>query len=332
MNIDYSLYKKISIKKKEEIIKFIKDKFEINLAKALKIDRVSAPIMINTSSGLNDDLSGKERKIQFTPLYAKEQVEIVQSLAKWKRKALHDYGYHEGEGIYTDMNAIRQDDQMDEIHSLYVDQWDWEKIINKKNRTIFYLKQVVNRIVSVLAKTNDQLIKKYPIFDYKVTNKCFFIKAETLREKYPNHTPKEREYLITKEYKTVFIIGIGKKLKDKTIHDFRAPDYDDWSLNGDLLLYHDVLDIALEVSSMGIRVDKESLVSQLKEMDLLERLNFPYHQNVLNETYPLSIGGGIGQSRICLLLMQQAHIGEIQASYWSEEEINKQKNKGIILL
>lgn len=324
-------YIDLSILQKQKYIKLIKDKFERQLAHQLALTRVSAPLLVTKESGLQDDLSGVERKVSFDILKDGKEIEIVQSLAKWKRMALKKYDFPVHMGLYTDMTAIRRDDKMDETHSIYVDQWDWEKIILEKDRTISYLKKTIKRIVKAICDTSDFL--KIKGFDgVEICKDVHFISSQELLDMYPDKTDKEREYLITKKYKTVFIIGIGDDLSDGKPHDMRAPDYDDWSLDGDLLFYHEVLDMALEISSMGIRVDKETLVKQLEKSGKTERLEYAYHKSILSDELPLTIGGGIGQSRLCMLLLGRAHIGEVQASYWDKETIKQCKKLKIALL
>ena len=280
---------------------------------------------------MQDDLSGIERSVSFDILKYGKELEIVQSLAKWKRMALKKYDFAVHKGLYTDMTAIRRDDKVDATHSIYVDQWDWEKVIVRKDRTIQFLKDTVKKIVKAIAETSDFLRTKG--FDaVSISKDVFFISSQELLDMYPDKTDKEREYLITKEHKTVFITEIGDDLSDGKPHDMRAPDYDDWSLDGDLLFYHEVLDIALEISSMGIRVDSESLVYQIEESGKLERFAYKYHQSVLKDELPLSIGGGIGQSRLCMLLLGRAHIGEVQASYWDKETVKECEKLQIELL
>ena len=324
-------YKKLSVLETQKYIKFIKDKFERKLAEELDLTRVSAPLLVTKESGLQDDLSGVERKVSFDILKDGKELEIVQSLAKWKRMALKKYDFPVHKGLYTDMTAIRRDDKMDETHSIYVDQWDWEKVIVRKDRTIDYLKKTVKKIVKAIADTSEFLRSKG--FDgIEICRDVFFITAQELEDLYPGKTDKEKEYLITKQHKTVFIIGIGDDLSTGKPHDKRAPDYDDWSLDGDLLFYHEVLDIAMELTSMGIRVDKESLIYQLEKSGKQERLEYAYHKAILSEELPLTIGGGIGQSRLCMLLLGRAHIGEVQASYWDKETLEQCKRLGIELL
>jgi len=324
-------YTQMSVFEKQKYIKIIKDKFERKLAKALDLTRVSAPLLVTQESGLQDDLSGVERKVTFDIKKDGKELEIVQSLAKWKRYALKKYGFEMHKGLYTDMIAIRRDDKMDEIHSIYVDQWDWEKIIARRDRSIEYLKRTVRKIVKAICDTS-AVLKKQGFDCVQLSYDVHFITTQQLLDMYPDKTDKEREYLITKQYKTVFIIGIGDKLSDGKPHDLRAPDYDDWSLDGDLLFYHEVLDMALEISSMGIRVDKKALLDQLKKADKEERLEYDFHQQIIKDELPLTIGGGIGQSRLCMLLLGRAHIGEVQASYWDKDTVKKCKKMGIELL
>ncbi|MBQ8909277.1 MAG: aspartate--ammonia ligase [Clostridia bacterium] len=324
-------YREISIIEKQKYIKLIKDKFERKLAKELDLTRVSAPLLVTKESGLQDDLSGVERKVSFDILKDGKELEIVQSLAKWKRMALKKYAFPVHKGLYTDMTAIRRDDKMDETHSIYVDQWDWEKVITRKDRTIDYLKATVKKIVKAVADTSKVLkAKGFDCVD--ICEDVHFITSQELLDMYPGTTDKEREYLITKQYKTVFIMGIGDDLSDGKPHDMRAPDYDDWGLDGDLLFYHEVLDMALEISSMGIRVDRETLLKQIEKSGKTERLEYAYHKAILSEELPLTIGGGIGQSRLCMLLLGRAHIGEVQASYWDCETVEKCKELKIELL
>ena len=316
----------------EIAIKFIKDNFEKELAKALKLTRVSAPLFVFPETGLNDNLNGYERAVRFDVQDIGKEVEIVQSLAKWKRMALAKYGFQAETGLYTDMNAIRRDETLDAIHSVYVDQWDWEKVITAEDRNEEYLKAAVRSIYGAVLRTAKELEKKYPVLDCYFPDKISFVSTYELEEKYPELTPKERENAAAKEYGAVFVMQIGGRLKNGEKHDGRAPDYDDWSLNGDIILYNRVLQSAFEISSMGIRVDRESLISQLKAENAEDRLNFEFHKLLISGALPLTIGGGIGQSRLCMLLLQKAHIGEVQVSVWPEKEINKCKAKGITLL
>ena len=316
----------------QRAIKVIKDTFQVKLSEALNLDRVTAPLMVTKESGINDDLNGIERKVHFTMKEIGGTAEVVQSLAKWKRMALYRYGYEAGEGIYTDMNAIRRDDECDNMHSLFVDQWDWEKVITRKDRQFDYLKATVKKIVEALYETNEAVKAKYPVLSTEIKKDVFFITTQELEDMYPDKTPKEREDLIVKEHKTVFLMQIGDKLKSGEKHDGRAPDYDDWALNGDILFWNDVLGCAFEVSSMGIRVDEKSLHEQLIKADALDREQFPFHKGRLEGKLPLTIGGGIGQSRICMLLLGKAHIGEVQVAIWPEEMRESCKAHGIKLL
>ena len=309
-----------TIRETEVAIKEIKDHFERALAKSQHLTRVSAPLFVKPESGLNDNLNGVERPVAFG---IKEQndtpVEIVHSLAKWKRYALKRYGFHSGEGLYTDMNAIRRDEDTDNIHSIYVDQWDWEKIIDKNQRTLDYLKITVQHILKALKDTERELDIVFENLEPFVYEEVFYITTQELEDKYPDKSPKEREFLITKEHKTVCLMQIGDKLRSGKPHDGRAPDYDDWHLNADILLYYPILDCVVEISSMGIRVDAKSLKEQLKKAGCEDRIKLPFHQMLLQQELPLTIGGGIGQSRICLILLNKAHIGEVQVSQWSDE-------------
>ena len=316
----------------EIAIKFVKDTFERDLADKLNLTRVSAPLFVFPHTGLNDNLNGYERRVNFDIKNIKEEVEIVQSLAKWKRNALARYEFLPHTGLYTDMNAIRRDEDLDTMHSAYVDQWDWEKIISREDRTVDFLKKTVKEIYEVIKTLEHKVSKEHPHLYNELPEDIFFITAEELLQKYPDKTPSEREYLITKEHKAVFILGIGKKLSNGEPHDGRAADYDDWDLNGDILLYYDVLDIAFEISSMGIRVDEKSIVSQLKAKNEEYKMENPYVQDILNQRLPLTIGGGIGQSRLCMYMLRKAHIGEVQSSIWSDEDVEELKKANIILL
>ena len=316
----------------EIAIKFVKDTFERLLADKLNLTRVSAPLFVFPKTGLNDNLNGYERRVNFDIKNIDSEVEIVQSLAKWKRNALKRYGFVNHTGLYTDMNAIRRDEDLDTMHSAYVDQWDWEKIISREDRTIDYLKNTVKDIYEVIKELENKVVLKFPKLYVELPKDIYFITSEELLQKYPDKTPQEREYLITKEKKAVFIMNIGNKLSNGEPHDGRAADYDDWALNGDILLYYDVLDIAFEISSMGIRVDEKSIVSQIKEHHEEEKLNNPYVQDVINSRLPLTIGGGIGQSRLCMFMLRKAHVGEVQASVWSDEDIEILKENNITLL
>ncbi len=316
----------------QSAIAFVKDKFSTELCNSLDLSRVSAPLFVKQGSGLNDDLNGVERPVSFDILETGETAEIVHSLAKWKRMALLKYGFSLHTGLYTDMNAVRRDEICDNIHSIYVDQWDWEKIITAEDRNIDYLKATVRSIYGALLRTAKAVSERYPVIENYLPEKISFITTYELEEKYPDLTPKERENAAAKEYGAVFVMQIGGRLKNGEKHDGRAPDYDDWSLNGDILLYNKVLDSAFEISSMGIRVDRESLLSQLKAENAEERTKYEFHQLLLSGALPLTIGGGIGQSRLCMYLLQKAHIGEVQVSIWPEKEISKCKRMGIDLL
>ena len=323
---------KLGLLETEIAIKYVKDTFEKELALELNLTRVSAPLFVYPESGLNDYLNGFERVVKFDVLDIKKDVEIVQSLAKWKRNSLKKYNFEAETGLYTDMNAIRRDEELDAIHSIYVDQWDWEKIIIESERTTSYLESVVRKIYKVIKTTLDKVNKKFSVLSATLPLDIFFIDSEDLLKMYPNNTPKERENLITKKYGAVFIKGIGDKLSNGMPHDGRAADYDDWSLDGDLLFYHEVLDCALEISSMGIRVDSEALLKQIEKSKKHERLQLDYHKLILVGELPLSIGGGIGQSRLCQLLLGRAHIGEVQASYWDKQTVKECEELGIELL
>ena len=322
-----------TIKQTEKAIKEVKDYFERALADALHLTRVSAPLFVKPSSGLNDNLNGVERPVAFG---IKEQnddiVEIVHSLAKWKRMALKDYGFEMGEGLYTDMTAIRRDEETDNIHSLYVDQWDWEKIIDKTERNEETLREVVFRIYMAIKQTEYYICGKYHFMDPFLPSEISFVTTQELEDRWPDKTAKERENLIAKERGAVFIMKIGGKLLSGERHDGRAPDYDDWELNGDILVYYPVLDMALELSSMGIRVDEKSLARQLELAGCQDRAELAYHKAVLNKELPYTIGGGIGQSRICMFFLQRAHIGEVQSSIWPEDVLEIAKAGGIHIL
>ena len=319
----------LDLKQTELGIKQIKDFFQMNLSSELRLRRVTAPLFVLKGMGINDDLNGVERAVSFPIKDLNDaQAEVVHSLAKWKRMTLADYHIEPGYGIYTDMNAIRSDEELGNIHSLYVDQWDWERVITREDRSIDFLKEIVNRIYAAMIRTEYMVYEMYPQIKPCLPQKLHFIHAEELRQLYPEMESKDRENIITKKYGAVFIIGIGGKLGDGKKHDGRAPDYDDYSsisdnglpgLNGDLLLWNEVLQRAIELSSMGIRVDKEALQRQLKEEGEEKRLELYFHKRLMNGTLPLSIGGGIGQSRLCMYYLRKAHIGEIQASIWPDE-------------
>ena len=314
-------------------IKTVKDYFQTSLAYELDLLRVSAPLFVDKNSGLNDNLNGVERPVAFDLKEDKSiEAEVVHSLAKWKRYALKRYGFKTYEGLYTDMVAIRRDEDLDNIHSVYVDQWDWEKIIDKSDRNIEYLKDTVRHIYSALKKTEKYMAIQFDYIEEILPKDIFFITAEELLQNYPDKTPKEREYCIAKEHGAVFIMQVGKYLSNGERHDGRAPDYDDWDLNGDIMVYYPVLDIALELSSMGIRVDENSMASQLKKANCEDRANLPFHKAILNKELPYTIGGGIGQSRICMFFLRKAHIGEIHCSLWTKDIQDKAKENGILLL
>ena len=316
----------------QKAISFIKKTFQERLANTLRLKRVSAPLFVTEGSGLNDNLSGKERPVTFDIPAVGESAQVVHSLAKWKRMALKEYRFYVGNGLYTDMNAIRRDEDLDNIHSIYVDQWDWERVITKEQRTREYLIDTVEKIVATICDTNELLKVDFPSLCATLNRQVKVIDSEELLQLYPNLDAKEREYRITKEFGTVFIIGIGGKLSNGLPHDSRAPDYDDWNLNGDILFYNEVLDRAFEISSMGIRVDAESLDRQLKLAGCDERRALPFHKSLLSGELPLTIGGGIGQSRLCMLMMGSAHIGEVQSSIWDQETIEACRKAGIRLL
>lgn len=314
-------------------IKTVKDFFQNLLAERLNLLRVSAPLFVDPRSGLNDNLNGVERPVAFDIMYQDgREGEIVHSLAKWKRYALKKYGFSAGEGLYTDMSAIRRDEITDNIHSIYVDQWDWEKIITKEERNLDTLKDVVRTVYKVLRKTEKYLAIQYDYIEEILPHDIFFITTGELEEMFPNYTPKEREYYIAKAKGAVCVMQIGDKLGDGKPHDGRAPDYDDWALNADIIVYYPVLDIALELSSMGIRVDKKALTEQLEKAGCPERAELPFHKAVLTEELPFTIGGGIGQSRICMFFLRKAHIGEVQCSLWPEEVMAEAEKKGLQLL
>jgi aspartate--ammonia ligase len=332
----------VDVEQTELAIKQIKDFFQANLSTALRLRRVTAPLFVLKGLGINDDLNGVERAVNFPVKdLGDAHAEVVHSLAKWKRLALADYNIEPGYGIYTDMNAIRADEELDNIHSLYVDQWDWERVITAKDRNIEFLKKIVRSIYDAMLRTEYLVNETYPQIKPILPDEIHFIHAEELFQKYPNLSPKDREDAICKEYGAIFIIGIGGKLSNGKEHDLRAPDYDDWTtigenglpgLNGDLLVWNDILGHALELSSMGIRVDKESLVRQLKEKGKEDRLNLYFHKRLMEGTLPLSVGGGIGQSRLCMFLLRKAHIGEIQASIWPTDMRKKCREAGFPLI
>ncbi len=321
----------LDIRETEIAIKKVKDFFERDLAIGLNLTRVSAPLFVDASTGLNDNLNGTERPVGFS-LYSGEHFEIVHSLAKWKRFALKYYGFNIGEGLYTDMNAIRRDEDTDNIHSLFVDQWDWEKIITKEDRNEETLKNTVKTIYDTLKHTENYICREYNFIDKFLPENITFITSQELLDKYPTLPTKERENKAAKEFGAVFVSQIGGVLSNGEIHDGRAPDYDDWSLNGDIIVYNPMLDQAFELSSMGIRVDEDSLLKQLQIRGCESRKNFPFHKALLNGELPYTVGGGIGQSRMCMFFLRKAHIGEVQSSYWSHEISMKCKENNINLL
>lgn len=324
---------KLSPKETQNAIKYIRDRFQKEFGRTLNFTRVSAPLFVDKASGLNDNLNGVERPVSFDMLsIPNQEIEIVQSLAKWKRLALHQYGFENHEGFYTNMNAIRRDEILDNTHSCYVDQWDWEMVISKEERTLDTLKTVVRKIFKVIKYMEHEVWYQFPQAVYHLANDVHFITSQELEDKYPSLSAKHREDAITKEFGCVFIVQIGHTLKGGQPHDLRAPDYDDWTLNGDLLFWHDALQSALEISSMGIRVDEKSLEEQCVIANCKERLNLPFHKKIMNHELPYTIGGGIGQSRLCMLLLNRAHIGEVQASLWPQEMIEACKKNNIHLL
>ena len=316
----------------QRAIAFIKSTFQTNLSNALNLRRVSAPLFVADNSGLNDNLNGVERPVSFDIPDVGLNAEVVHSLAKWKRLALKRYGFHPGKGLYTDMNAIRRDEEVDNLHSVYVDQWDWEKIITREDRNVDYLKSSVQAIVGAVCETCEALDVAFPSLHGKLEREVCFLTTQELEDRWPEKTPKEREDAICREHHTVFLMQIGGKLRSGEKHDGRAPDYDDWALNGDILMWNPVLEKAFEISSMGIRVDEESLAQQLKLAGCEERAELPFHKMLLNGELPLTMGGGIGQSRLCMLMIGTCHIGEVQASLWDEETLRGCEAAGIALL
>ncbi|MEA3407254.1 MAG: aspartate--ammonia ligase [Chloroflexota bacterium] len=331
-----------NLRETEKAIKMIKDHFQEGLARALNLSRVTAPILVPGATGINDYLTGTEEPVRFHVKALKGEAEIVQSLAKWKRLALGEYAFEHGEGLYTDMNAIRPDEILDNLHSIYVDQWDWERIITAEERNIPFLKEIVRDIYDVILDTEEYICDAYPSLPAPyLPNEISFIHSEELQTRYPDLSPREREDAICRQEGAVFIIGIGATLSDGQPHDERAADYDDWStetgdgkrgLNGDLLVWYPLLDCAMELSSMGIRVDKESLLTQLEIKEEMEKLDLYFHRKLMAGELPLTIGGGIGQSRLCMLFLRRAHVGEVQASLWPEEMIKACEEHGIFLL
>ena len=323
----------LNLRQTQEAIKYIRDTFQKEIGRALQLSRISAPLFVPKSSGLNDNLNGVETPVSFIiPQMPNEEIEVVHSLAKWKRMALKKYGFKMHEGLYTNMNAIRTDEEVDNLHSYYVDQWDWEKIISKEERNEETLKRHVLKIFKVIKHMEHEVWYKYPHAVNRLPDKIHFFTSQELEDRYPDLTPTERETAMCKEYGCIFVMGVGKKLKSGIKHDGRAPDYDDWDLNGDILFWFEPLKCALEISSMGIRVDEDSLVKQLETENCLDRLQLPYHQQIMNKELPYTIGGGIGQSRLCMLLLKKAHVGEVQASIWPQEMIDECSKHNINLL
>ena len=316
----------------QRAIALTKEIFQGEFVETLHLQRVSAPLFVRSTSGLNDDLSGKERAVSFDVPAIGADAQVVHSLAKWKRLALQKYGFGIHEGLYTDMNAIRRDEDLDNIHSIYVDQWDWERIITREDRTPEYLKQTVQAIVDVICDASEALKKEFPQIGIQLKREVSFITSQELEDLYPDNTPEEREALYAKEHKTIFIMQIGDKLRSGKPHGMRAPDYDDWTLNGDIIFWNDVLGIAFEISSMGIRVDPAAMDSQLRKAGCDHRRELPFHQMLLEDKLPLTIGGGIGQSRLCMLLIGCAHIGEVQTSLWDADTLRICQENNIPLL
>ena len=322
----------LSLYETQTAIGGIKRIFEDNLSRQLNLKRVSAPLFVEPQSGLNDDLNGIERPVEFDIKETGTNAQIVQSLAKWKRMALYQYGFPAGEGLCTDMNAVRRDEEMDNLHSIYVDQWDWEKVIDRSSRNEETLKNAVIAIVHAMCDTADKISEMFPALSVKLSRNVKFITTQQLEDMYPDLSPKERENVYVKEHKTVFIMQIGVTLQSGNKHDGRAPDYDDWTLNGDIMLWSDILDCAVELSSMGIRVDEQTLDAQLSKANCDNRRNLFYHKMLLDGKLPLTMGGGIGESRLCMILLQKAHIGEVQVSVWDKATISGCKAAGIKLL
>ncbi|WP_125765136.1 MULTISPECIES: aspartate--ammonia ligase [Levilactobacillus] len=325
---------KLSVRETQTAIRYIRETFQEEFGKQLNLSRLSAPMFVEKATGLNDNLNGIEKPVSFTmaDMGADDTIEIVHSLAKWKRVALKRYGFNLHEGLYTNMNAIRKDEDLDNFHSAYVDQWDWEKVITKEERTEATLKQTVRTIFKVIKHMEHEVWYKFPEAVHHLPDEIHFITTQELEDMYPTMTPRERENAISKKLGCVFLMKIGDALKSGKRHDGRAPDYDDWQLNGDIMFWYEPLQQAIEISSMGIRVDAASMKRQLKLAHAEDRLSLPYHQMVLNEEVPYTIGGGIGQSRLCMLLLGKAHVGEVQAALWPQEMIDKCEANGIHLL
>lgn len=324
---------KLTVRETQEAIRYIRETFQDEFGKELNLSRLSAPMFVKQSTGLNDNLNGYETPVDFTMQELPgETIEIVHSLAKWKRWALGHFDFQPGEGLYTNMNAIRKDEELDNIHSIYVDQWDWEKVITRDQRTTATLKDTVRTIFKVIKHMEHEVWYKYPQAVHRLPDAIHFVTTQELEDRWPDKTPKERENAITKELGCVFLMQIGGKLKSGKIHDGRAADYDDWSMNGDILFWYEPLQKALEISSMAIRVDAEAMARQLKAAGQEERLSLPYHKQIMNGELPYSIGGGIGQSRLCMLLLGKAHVGEVQASLWPEDMVAQCEAAGIHIL
>ena len=322
----------LSVYELQRAIEFIKSNFQVNLSNALNLRRVSAPLFVEENSGLNDNLNGYERPVRFDIPDVGAEAQVVHSLAKWKRLALKRYQFNAGKGLFTDMNAIRRDEEVDNLHSVYVDQWDWEKVITREDRNEAYLRRTVRDIAGAICETNDALGVAFPCLHTKLDREVFFITTQELEDLYPDKTPKERENAIVRAHHTVFLMQIGGKLRSGKPHDGRAPDYDDWALNGDILMWNDILGCAFEVSSMGIRVDAQSLDRQLTLSGCDDRRALPFHKMLLADELPLTMGGGIGQSRLCMLMIGTCHIGEVQSSLWDRETAEKCREAGILLL
>lgn len=324
---------KLDGRKTERAIKSIRATFQRELVNALNLQRISAPMFVRPKSGLNDNLNGVERPVSFdVPCLGGEKLEIVHSLAKWKRQTLAKYNFKPGEGLYTDMNAIRRDEEVDNLHSIYVDQWDWEAVIEKNERTVETLKSFVKKIYTSMVATNAIICQKYTELECMFPKEIEFVTTQELYNMYPDLSPKERERELLREKKAVFLMQVGKYLESGERHDGRAPDYDDWELNGDILVYYPLLDISFELSSMGIRVDEEALLAQIKKEGCEERLELEFHKKLINGELPYTIGGGIGQSRLCMFMLEKAHIGEVQASVWPDDMIEECTKNGIHLI
>ena len=322
----------LSVYEMQRAIEFIKSNFQLNLGHALNLRRVSAPLFVAENSGLNDNLNGYERPVGFDIPDVGGNAQVVHSLAKWKRLALKRYEFHPGKGLFTDMNAIRRDEEVDNLHSIYVDQWDWEKVITEEDRTVEYLQRTVRDIVGAIWETAEALNVAFPSLRTNICRDVTFVTSQELEDRWPDLTPKEREHAICKEHKTVFLMQIGRKLRSGTPHDGRAPDYDDWDLNGDILFWNDILQRSFEISSMGIRVNPQSLDIQLNESGCNDRRELPFHKMLLNNELPLTMGGGVGQSRLCMLLIGTCHIGEVQSSLWDNQTKQACEQAGIMLL